>query len=185
MSDLRITVNSKEVAAMLAQLPRALREKGLRSGLHAAAVELQAQIRQELSGRTLKRRTGRYYRSIRVTGVRFDETGAHVSVQSTWPGARAHEEGLVIRPRKRQFLAIPFSGTPIGLKVPAALRQGAFIYEGTVYSKWAVQPLFSFKRFVKMPNRPIWSIVSRRSREITRYFVSVALDRVIQERNKK
>lgn len=181
MSDLDIRVDSKNTQDFLAQLPQSMREKGLRSGLHAVGVELQTQIKQELSGRTLQRRTGRYYNSVKVTAVKFDGDGAHISVESDFIGARTHEEGLTIYPRKRKFLAVPFPSTPIGLTVPAALRQGAFIHGGIVYSKRATVPLFSFKQSIKIPKRPIWSVVSKRSQEVARYLVEVALDRVIRE----
>ena len=184
MADFKVHVNVTQVTEMLSKLPGSLRERGVRSGLHRVGQELQTQIREELSGRTLQRRTGRYYRSVKVRAVQFNGETASVVVESDWPGALAHEEGLTIQPKRRQFLAIPFPTTPIGLTVRAALRQGAFIFDGLVHSKWEARPLFKFASQVKMPKRPIWSVVARRSQEVTRYLIANALDQVIRASNK-
>jgi len=191
MADFIIRVKSSQVTSYLSKLPQSLKQKGLRSGLHAVAVELQGRIRTEMSGATLHRRSGRLQQSVKKSAVSFDDTGARVSVFSDSRYAQTHEQGLTIHPHKRQFLAIPFTGTPKGLTVRQALKQGAFISDGFVIGKSSLLQrtwnplLFSLKRSVTIPRRPIWGPVASKSQAYITSLLSNALERVLRAEDRK
>jgi phage gpG-like protein len=67
----------------------------------------QRDMTQRLSNGALKRRTGALVRSLRPSYATPERPTATTNVGRGAPYAKAHEFGMTIRPRNRQFLTVP------------------------------------------------------------------------------
>jgi len=116
-------------------------------------------ISKRLSGQALKERTGRLKASLT-----HEETAGTAEISAGGgPGevdyAAIHHYGGTIRPKKKQFLTIPFPGGPADKRVPlrAADFADTFVAKGIIFRKKGrddIVPLFILKKSVEIPARP-------------------------------
>jgi len=135
------------------------RARDLRRPLADFGERMVRKISKRLSGPALKERTGRLKGSL--THEETADTG-EISAGGG-PGevdyAAIHHFGGTIKPKKRQFLTIPFPGGPADKRVPlrAADFADTFVAKGIIFQKRGeddIVPLFILKKSVEIPARP-------------------------------
>ena len=135
------------------------RARDLKQPLADFGERMVRKISKRLSGPALKERTGRLKGSLT-----HEETADMVEISAGGgPGevdyAAIHHYGGTIRPKKRQFLTIPFPGGPADKRVPlrAADFADTFVAKGIIFQKRGkddIEPLFILKKSVEIPARP-------------------------------
>jgi len=176
-ADFTIRVDASQVQRLFAQLPGAVAARVVRKGVATVTKTVEREIKQALSGGTLRVRSNRYRSS--VTSTVEDRGGQTIgTVGTTFIGADLHEKGGTVSApgrgkfsKGRQFLTIPLPAARTGAGVPrfdapTALKAGAFIPKGrSIIARsdgGRLVPLFALKRSVHIPARPIWGPVFER-----------------------
>jgi hypothetical protein len=133
MADFRVTIDSAQVRHLLSRLPAQMIKTVVKPGLEIVTADAEAHIKDQMSGRVLKARSGTYRRSVRRSPPVLQGGQMQASVYSDFIGNWLLEKGGTVRPQNRRVLTIPIPGggalTPAGGKrfdAPTALRSGAF-----------------------------------------------------------
>ena len=186
MSDFRVTVDSAQVRHLLSKLAMPELEKVIKDGLNTIAANIETEIKDRMSGRTLKVRSGTYRRSVKTVKAKLVGDAMRATVYSDFIGANLLEHGGTVKPVRRRVLTIPIPGggalTASGAKrfdAPTALRAGAFFVSsmasrtqggaqrnrlvGGMIAKSAGRrliPLFALKGHATIRPHPIWGPVA-------------------------
>lgn len=194
MADFRVTVDSAQVRALLSKLSADMRPRIIKRSLDLTAAEVEADIKDRLSGRTLAVRSGTYRRSIKMVPAKMVNGRMQASVESNVKERKGFENllefGGTVTPKNRRVLTIPIPGggalTASGRKrfdAPTALRAGAFFVSSMASrTKGGFQrnrlaggmiamskgrmliPLFALKAHVTIRPHPLWGPASVEAR---------------------
>jgi hypothetical protein len=179
MADFRVTIDSAQVRHLLSRLPAQMIETVVKPGLEIVTADAEAHIKDQMSGRVLKARSGTYRRSVRRSPPVLQGGQMRASVYSDFIGNWLLEKGGTVRPQNRRVLTIPIPGggalTPAGRKrfdAPTALRSGAFFVSAmahrttnrlvggliarTTGAGRQLIPLFALKGHATIRPHPIW-----------------------------
>jgi hypothetical protein len=205
MADFRVTVDSAQVRHLLSKLSGTDLRDAVTQSLNMTAADIEAEIKDRMSGRTLKVRSGTYRRSVKTVPAKMVNGRMQASVNSgDFPGASLLEYGGTVRPKSRRVLTIPIPGggvlTASGKRrfdAPTALRSGAFFVSsmasrtqggfqrnrlaGGMIARSAGRrliPLFALKRSVTIRPHPMWGPVAAASRTLA----FVTLERVLSQK---
>lgn len=171
---------------MLARVSTGLSDQVVERGVSQVVRDVERDITESLSGRTLKVRSNRYRSSI-TTSVTKQGMRTVGEVGTTFVGAELHERGGTVSApgrgagsKGRRFLTIPLPAVQTGAGVPrvdapTALSAGAFFPRarggglGRVLAERAgegLRPLFALIRSVRIPARPIWGPAHARAERL-------------------
>ena len=205
MADFRVTVNSAQVRHLLSQLSAKMKIQVIKSSLDITTKDVEADIKDRMSGRTLAVRSGTYRRSVRSVPASMKNGRMQASVESDFIGAWLLERGDTVRPKSRRVLTIPLPGalTAAGKRrfdAPTALRNGAFFVSSFAsLTKGGFQqnrlsggmiamskgkrliPLFALKGSVTIGAHPIWGPVAESSRLLAVLTLERTLNQVIAQ----
>ena len=186
MSDFRVTVDSAQVRHLLSRLSGPELKDVVVRGLNTIAADVESNVKDRMSGRVLKVRSGTYRRSVKTIPAKMVNGRMRATVYSDFIGANLLEHGGTVRPTRRRVLTIPIPGggalTASGAKrfdAPTALRAGAFFVSsmasrtqcgaqrnrlaGGMIAKSAGRrliPLFALKSHATIGAHPIWGPVA-------------------------
>lgn len=186
MADFRVTVDSAQVRHLLSRLAGRELVEVVTRGLNTIAANVEADVKDRMSGRTLKVRSGTYRRSVKTIPAKVVNGKMQATVYSDFIGANLLEHGGTVKPVRRRVLTIPIPGggalTASGRKrfdAPTALRAGAFFVSsmasrtkggfqqnrlvGGMIARSAGKrliPLFALKGHVTIRPHPIWGPVA-------------------------
>jgi len=183
MVSFRVTVDDRAVRTLLDRVAGGMADQVVERGVAQVTREVERDIKEALSGRTLNVRSNRYRSSI-TTAITRQGARTVGEVGTTFVGAMLHERGGTVSApgrgpgaKGRQFLAVPLpavrtaAGVP-RLDAPTALKAGAFFPRargggsGRVLAEHAargIRPLFALVRSVRIPARPIWGPAHERA----------------------
>ena len=190
MADFRVTVNSAQVRHLLSQLSAKMKIQVIKSSLDITTKDVEAEIKDRMSGRTLAVRSGTYRRSVRSVPASMKNGRMQASVESDFIGAWLLERGGTVRPKSRRVLTIPLSGalTAAGKRrfdAPTALRAGAFFAGGIIAKRTPggrkLIPLFALKGSATIGAHPIWGPVAESSRLLAVLTLERTLNQVIAQ----
>ncbi len=174
-----IHVDDGDVKRLLAGLPAKLAQDVAYKAVSMLTAETEGQIKEAVSGGTLKNRSGQYAQSITST-VEQQGTLTRGSIGTTFVGANLQEKGGTVSPKSKKWLTVPVGAALTGAGVkrfdaPTALRQGAFFptkaggafvpmiarrggpgIRAARKSGFSFVSLFTLKQSVTIPARPIW-----------------------------
>ena len=185
---LTIRIDDAEVKRLFADLPAKLTQEVAYKAVSAIMADTERQIKEAISGRTLKNRSGQYARSITST---IEQQGPVVrgSIGTTFVGANLQEYGGTVSPKSKKWLTIPVGAALTGAGVkrfdaPTALRSGAFFptkaggrfvpmiarrsgpgIKAARQAGFSLVSLFTLKQSVTIPARPIWGPALERARQ--------------------
>jgi hypothetical protein len=176
----------------------------LRRAISDARTIMLREVKERYSGPTGPEGTGRLaVRSNTLRSrVRHEITGtartgleARVYIRQTAGGfdpvyARIHETGGIIKPKKGRFLIIPTrrSRTAAGVSAGRSPRhhpEGFFVRRGqrlffAVKSGRAIRVLFTLKKRVRIPRRPVWAQARHETAPKIRQRFRTAVDRALR-----
>ena len=189
MADFRVTVNSAQVRHLLSQLSAKMEIQVIKRSLDITTKDVEAEIKDRMSGRTLAVRSGTYRRSVRSVPASMKNGRMQASVESGFIGAWLLERGGTVRPKSRRVLTIPLPGalTPAGKRrfdAPTALRNGAFfVSDGLIAMSKGKRliPLFALKGSATIGAHPIWGPVAESSRLLAVLTLERTLNQVIAQ----
>ena len=167
--DLQMTTRGdKELARDLRNVKSEFRKERVRAMLQILR-ELKTEVRKNLRGGALKRRSGKLERKLfeRVDASTDDVSGR---INPRVPYARAHELGMTIKPQDGDFLTIPIADEARGRgprKFPnsfvAKSRAGNLI----LFQRRGdtIAPLFVLKKSFRIPKRPFLAPAVQRKQD--------------------
>ena len=187
--NIRVTVDSAQVRHLLSILPVQVQNRVLRPAMQTAMKDVEANIKDSLSNRVLKVRSGTYRRSVK-SGLRTIDGHVIADVWTDFKGARIHETQTSIVPKGRGFLTIPGPAamTPAGVprfNAVQALQMKAVGFAGQTivkFTKGGRGPrvlLFSLTKIVHSRLRPVWAPAAVLAQGIMRARVEAALTQFV------
>lgn len=209
MAGFRVTVNSAQVRHLLSQLSAKMEIQVIKRSLDITTKDVEADIKDRMSGRTIAVRSGTYRRSVHAVPASMKNGRMQASVESEVKERKGFEHllehGGTVRPKSRRVLTIPLPGalTAAGKRrfdAPTALRNGAFFVSSFAsLTKGGFQqnrlsggliamskgkrliPLFALKGSATIGAHPIWGPVAESSRLLAVLTLERTLNQVIAQ----
>ena len=189
-------VDVERIHKKLERINFSKRPEVMRNAMHQVGEIVRRQLISNVSGRILKRRTGKLAQSIQskvMTNGLSVETGSGVKSGSPLPYSDIHEKGGTIKPKNAKYLTIPtsFAMTRAGAAKFTAkdlfnTNPGkVFIAKDMIFlktGKQSIKPMFILKKEVNIPARRYLSTTADQVRTRVVRVISGALKREL-ERN--